>query len=427
MLKKFLLLFFLGTALFTLTIRSMTYMVPFYVLIIAAFCLSFMAILSTLKNDPFSTIRIGVIIKTYIKVCFTCALIVVYGLFTSTLYGWNIKEALSLAFRLIPLALYPIYAYLFPKENDWKKMFVIFIVIGTLSAILDLRASVEDELIRLMSEDFISIDHFYALLFATGLLILVKMDTKIEIIILVCMPILLWRMFRSISRAEIFIFSLFFLFVMTIKLFFDNHNMKFFLSKKLILYALIGIFISYKLYTYLDIGSSFNYYYNAYVARSQIASRSILYRTSELSNAIQYGGFFGQGWGSIGDFSDALQYTTGKGFASKSYCHNIVAFLIWKLGFIIGGILILSFLYFVINNFIASFKQRDRIGLLISGILASWMLHCAVNMYFAKPELNLWVSSWIGFFFWRETTQNYYINKTFRNRIMAQPQPRRGQ
>ncbi|MFO7271892.1 MAG: hypothetical protein DIU58_010635 [Sphaerobacter thermophilus] len=324
--------------------------------------------------------------------------LVAWGLLLSAFAGHDVYVSLSWAVRLVPLALFPAFAFAFRTEHAWLRLLVGMVLLGTVSALLDIAAwfRSRETLIRLMSADFSSIDYFYALLAAMTLLLLVPLPRWMGLLLMASLPVLLFRMLLSVARAWYVIVAVVAAYSVVVAWrWLPRARRRMVLVGAAVVAALAGLVGSGLL------GDAPMAYLAASVERFAVLDTSLRYRWAEVATAFAYGGPLGAGWGARGDFEEALLFTSASYyFAVKPYVHNFIAFMFWKLGLLGLGTVGLLAGYLVRQGW-AAVRRRDPLGLAVLGLWLAWGIHSMVNMNFGRPELNVWAAAWLGYLEWR--------------------------
>lgn len=398
--------YLIGLIFFTLNIRTLDspYMFILEYLIVFCFILFIFTLLfkNILHKQTLQDINLHCIERCFFKVLLVASVLISYGTLISVFGGWDLNRSVKIAGLFLPIGLFPVFAYVFREKKDWIVLFFIMLIEGFISALIDLRAfqNMQESVVRLMSEEFSSIDHFYALITAILLLLLHPFKWKTSLILFACLPFLLYRMFLAISRGEVIFFSLMLIYGIIISFFVLKKG-----SLKKIAFLASLFMICLIFYKFSGMSKVVEDYTKAYQFRAEKTGDSMQLRWIEFLNAVKYGGFLGTGWAAEGDFSNVFSSSY---FPMRNYVHNMIGYTIWKLGFIIGCGIIVSFLIYLIRQFYINVYSKDTLGFVISGLFIVWFLHAMVNTYYMQADLNIWVAAWLGYFYRR----NLWINNT---------------
>lgn len=322
-------------------------------------------------------------------------LAVTWGLLRSALAGDGMYVSLSWGARLVPLALFPAFAFAIRSREGWFRLLLGMVLLGTVSALIDIGEWLRggETVFRLMSADFASIDYFYGLIAALTLLLLVPLDRVIRLALIAALPVLGVRMVLAVARAWYVIVALVVVYCAVVAWRWLPDA-----RRRLVLLAGGALLAGVVLAAFGRLGPTPTAYLDAYAARFSVLDVSLHYRWSEIARAFTYGGVLGAGWGARGDFEDALLFTSSSYyFAVKPYVHNFVAFMFWKLGVV--GLLLLALLGgYLARQALVTVRQRDALGFVVLGLWLAWLVHSLVNMNFGRPELNVWAAAWLGYF-----------------------------
>lgn len=397
----------LGLLFFGLLVKNIDspYQRIYQYLVILVFGLSFFLLFiikkfSTVELDSNNIFKIQ---KATFTIWNISILIILYGITVSAYYNYDLRSSLLYPLRILPLALFPVFRYAFPRERDWLNLLFCMVIVGTLSAIIDI-ASFSIMPIgysRLMSMEYMSIDYFYALLIAILLLAFYTLNFTARLLLIGCLPPLLYRNFLAVSRGQILILFVLFLYIAYV-------YMRFTKAKKVVMMVTFGIagLVIWGSYSILIQDETVRLYMKQYEYRLEFRDQPFEMRMDELTSSIKYGGLAGSGWGAVGNFSHV-----GRTIPYRDYTHNFVGFLIWKLGLIIGGGMVIIFLRFIYSNSKLNLLLNDRLGFVITGLLVAWVMHCSVNMYFLNTQLNIFLAAWIGYFYKRSFYEQIRVEK----------------
>ncbi|TLD40060.1 MAG: hypothetical protein JETT_3674 [Candidatus Jettenia ecosi] len=398
--------YLIGLIFFILKIRTLDspYMFLLEYLVVFCFILFIFALLfiNTLHTETFQDNSLHCIERCFFKVVLVASILISYGTLLSVFGGCDLNRSIKIAGLFLPIGLFPVFAYAFPEKKDWILLFFIMVIEGFISALIDLYAfqNMQENVVRLMSEEFSSIDHFYALITAILLLLLYPFPWKISVILFASLPFLLYRMFLAISRGEAVFLFLTLIYGIIISLFvLKKGNLK----KIAFLASLFMICLIF--YKFMGMSGIVEDYTKAYQFRAEKTEDAAQLRWIEFLDAIKYGGFLGTGWATEGDFSNVFSSSY---LPMRYNVHNMIGYIIWKFGFIIGCGIIVSSLIYLIRQFYVNVYTKDTLGFVISGLFIVWFLHAMVNTYYMRADLNIWVAAWLGYFYRR----NLWIHTT---------------
>ncbi len=402
------LLVFLGLAIRTI---DSSFIRPYQVLVVLGFVLAFYCLFILNRAGSINSWQppLAAIQKSSLKVWYFFFSIIVYGVALSIFSGSSgYREPILWALRLLPITLFPILAYAVQDEKEWKALLLLMVAAGTLSALIDILSlpfsflsTIQSlDAMRIMSGEYASIDYFYAQLLIILLIFIYGLKVYEWLFLLLCLPLLLWRTFISISRGEIMISIIIICYSAVIFLFFIGKDKKslwtrFFRSQVLGSLVLL-VFLLWGAYSYFEVGPIVDKYIDAYRFRNAYLDVSAGNRIIEMKKSFQYGGLFGAGLAAEGDFT-----SVGSPVGHRTYIHNMFGFFIWKYGVLIGGGLMLTLLVYLYRNFVLNIRLHDRTGFVLSGIFLAWIIHSSVNMYYLYTNLNVWVAIWLGYFYQR--------------------------
>lgn len=369
-----------------------------YIMLVPAFAVFMLAVLAEDRarrqsmSDPVHRLA-----WTSVWVWLLTALCVSYGLLISVFAGDKVYDSVSYAFRLVPFALFPAFAFAIRSRHGWLKLLVGLTLLGTISSLIDLPAWLHrsSSVLLLNYAESSDLSYFYALVTALCLLLLVPLSRRLRVLLIATLPILLVRTFLSGIRAWFMILAVIIVYCLLVSWWLPKARERF----ALLTTSAAAIFLILAFTT--SLGVTISNYLQVYSSRFGVAGTSIQYRLTEASTALGYGGIFGAGWGATGTFQNVVLLTsTDQYFVSKDYVHNFFAFMYWKLG-VLGACLFLLLLGYVLFHAVESARNRDPLGFVVVGLWLAWFVNSMVDMNFSRPELNTWCAAWLGYFYWR--------------------------
>lgn len=328
-----------------------------------------------------------------------------YSLLVSLMGGFGIKEGIGLYVRFFPLLLIPIIALHIHSKFRYYVLIIAVVIEGTLGALVDLKFTGNThEIVRLMNEDYISVDYFYSLLTCLYIIIFSNHSFLWKLMAIVPVFIIFPRLVMAVSRGEIALLFAFLALAFVI-------NLRKYIDFKRLVSLLAAIFVLSAFALKFVDKEALMPYFKLLSKRSEHTESSMNYRVAELKAALSYGGIIGDGISSKRDFSAALQYTSSaRAIGVKAYVHEFIGFFLWKFGWLVGGLFLVILMYWVFSAYRSIPIVDDDLFNLSFLILIIFLAHSMVNLYFLRVEAYTIVLPFFSYLFWKAVLCRYSLN-----------------
>lgn len=329
------------------------------------------------------------------------AAIIVYGLVMTVIRGYRMKDAAPLVFYFLPYLLFPLFALAFRSRRSWIGLLYWQIALACVVAVEAMAGlqAVGGSPERLMSEQFHNLMYFYGLIAGFLAIVLQLARGRTAAILAAAVALLLARMVLSGSRGEVAIFAAVVVFGLIMNVWISGTR-----SHRPIWVAAGTLAIGGAMLSFAPSLLNKAEIYGALLAhRTQVVGMSEEYRITEMRDAVSYAQVSGAGFGAVGEFGNAIAYTTSsEARARKSYVHELPALLYWKLG-IVGLLMYLWLLAMMFKLARDMMRLKDPLLAVWLGLLAAWTVQSLVTMVFTRIDVAVVWASWMGGYVWYRT------------------------